>query len=170
MYFPIWKNGIPIFDFPVLLADGTVAAPSLAFAGDPDTGWYWSSANVLGIAVSGTRSVTISGNTLDLWSDTHKIRFGLNQDVVLDRLGANSLALRNSTNAQTFTVGPSGNAIALVGTAAGAAPYVESLEGTAPAAPAANGWRLFAQDNGSGKTQLMVIFASGAAQQIAIQP
>jgi hypothetical protein len=43
-------------------------------------------------------------------------------------------------------------------------------EQTAPSAPAANGYRIFAQDNGAGKTQLMVIFASGAAQQLAIEP
>jgi len=48
--------------------------------------------------------------------------------------------------------------------------YFAGTEQTAPAAPAANGYRIFAQDNGAGKTQLMVIFASGAAQQIAIEP
>jgi hypothetical protein len=39
-----------------------------------------------------------------------------------------------------------------------------------PAAPAANAARIFLQDNGAGKTQLMVRFASGASQQIAIEP
>lgn len=48
--------------------------------------------------------------------------------------------------------------------------YIAGAEQTAPAAPAANGYRIFAQDNGAGKTQLMVIFASGAAQQLAIEP
>lgn len=48
--------------------------------------------------------------------------------------------------------------------------YVESVEEAEPAAPSANGYRLFAKDNGSGKTQLMVRFASGASQQIAIEP
>jgi hypothetical protein len=43
-------------------------------------------------------------------------------------------------------------------------------EQTAPAAPAANSVRIYAVDNGAGKTQLMALFASGAAQQIAIQP
>lgn len=33
----------------------------------------------------------------------------------------------------------------------------------------ANIAKVFAQDNGAGKTQLMVIFGSGAAQQIAIE-
>ena len=43
-------------------------------------------------------------------------------------------------------------------------------EMTAPAAPAANGVYIYAEDNGAGKTRLMAKFASGAAQQIAIQP
>jgi hypothetical protein len=47
---------------------------------------------------------------------------------------------------------------------------VELIEQTAPAAPAANGVRIYAVDNGSGKTQLMALFATGAAQQIAIEP
>lgn len=43
-------------------------------------------------------------------------------------------------------------------------------EQTAPSAPAANNVYLYAQDNGAGKTQLMARFATGAAQQIAIEP
>jgi hypothetical protein len=48
--------------------------------------------------------------------------------------------------------------------------YIEQTEMAAPSAPAANGVRIYAQDNGAGKTQLMALFASGAAQQIAIEP
>ncbi len=48
--------------------------------------------------------------------------------------------------------------------------YIQGAEQTAPSAPPANGYRLYAQDNGAGKTQLMVLFNSGAAQQLAIQP
>lgn len=48
--------------------------------------------------------------------------------------------------------------------------YIEGAEMTAPAAPAANGFRIFAEDNGAGKTRLMVQFATGAAQQLAIEP
>jgi hypothetical protein len=47
---------------------------------------------------------------------------------------------------------------------------VQMAEMTAPAAPAANGVILYAVDNGAGKTQLMALFSSGAAQQLAIQP
>lgn len=49
--------------------------------------------------------------------------------------------------------------------------YIEETELSAdPAAPAANKVRIFCKDNGSGKTQLMAIFNTGAAQQLAIQP
>jgi hypothetical protein len=52
----------------------------------------------------------------------------------------------------------------------GATGDVTFSEKTAPAAPAANKCILYCVDNGSGKTQLMAIFSSGAAQQVAIQP
>jgi hypothetical protein len=42
-------------------------------------------------------------------------------------------------------------------------------EMTAPGAPAANNLVIYAVDNGAGKTRLMVRFATGVAQQIAIQ-
>lgn len=48
--------------------------------------------------------------------------------------------------------------------------FLEFVEQTAPAAPAANTVRIYAEDNGSGKTRLMALFATGAAQQIAIEP
>ncbi len=48
--------------------------------------------------------------------------------------------------------------------------HVTFTEESAPAAPAANKVVLYAVDNGAGKTQLMARFATGAVQQIAIQP
>lgn len=48
--------------------------------------------------------------------------------------------------------------------------YQEILEMTAPSAAPANRVRVYAEDNGAGKTRLMAIFATGAAQQIAIEP
>ena len=46
----------------------------------------------------------------------------------------------------------------------------EMPEVSAPAAPSANRVKIYAEDNGAGKTRLMAIFPSGAAQQIAIEP
>lgn len=48
--------------------------------------------------------------------------------------------------------------------------YIENFEVTAPSAPAANGARLFVQDNGSGKTQVCARFNTGAIQCFATQP
>jgi hypothetical protein len=49
--------------------------------------------------------------------------------------------------------------------------WIDVLEnGSAVAAPASDTARIYAEDNGSGKTRLMVQFFSGAAQQIAIEP
>jgi len=48
--------------------------------------------------------------------------------------------------------------------------YIETSEMTAPSAPAADKVRIYAEDNGSGKTRLMALFPTGAAQQIAIEP
>jgi len=59
--------------------------------------------------------------------------------------------------------------LGLVGASAGGA-ALELLEMTAPSAPGSNKARIFAEDNGVGKTRLMVRFPSGASQQIAIEP
>ena len=47
---------------------------------------------------------------------------------------------------------------------------IQFTEMTAPAAGAVNTGRLFARDNGSGKTQLAVIFNTGAIQVLATEP
>lgn len=85
----------------------------------------------------------------------------------------------NKTNTGAGTcldITNAGTGYGILVTQTGAAPAIgvtaeiEFTEQTAPAAPAANKARLFCQDNGAGKTQLMVLFPSGAAQQIAIEP
>jgi len=48
--------------------------------------------------------------------------------------------------------------------------YIEGAEETEPAAPSANGYRIFSVDNGSGKTVLKVRFATGASQVLATEP
>ena len=48
--------------------------------------------------------------------------------------------------------------------------FWQMTEMTAPSAGAANTCRIYTEDNGAGKTRLMALFSSGAAQQLAIQP
>jgi hypothetical protein len=49
-----------------LLADGTVAAPSISFASDPDTGLYHNAANSIGITTGGVARMYV--NTTDIQS------------------------------------------------------------------------------------------------------
>jgi len=73
-----------------------------------------------------------------------------------------------STLDTAFARSAAGVIVATNASTGGAA--LEFREQTAPAAPGANCVRVYAVDNGAGKTQLMALFASGAAQQIAIEP
>lgn len=75
-----------------------------------------------------------------------------------------------STTAGDLTLNPNGD-VALSGNnlVQGAA-FVEQGEIADPAAPAANNARLYARDNGSSKTQLIVRFPTGAVQVIATEP
>ncbi|MFA5037766.1 MAG: hypothetical protein WC479_11400 [Candidatus Izemoplasmatales bacterium] len=45
----------------VLFPNGTATAPSISFTGDPDTGFYWASANNLGITSGGTVKGSFAG-------------------------------------------------------------------------------------------------------------
>lgn len=91
---------------PLLLSNGTAAAPSLAFASDPTTGIHWPSANQLSFDFAGFAMVGISAGSLQMRSDKvisfsgDANPFG-SQDVVLRRDAANTLALRNAGTAGT---------------------------------------------------------------------
>ncbi len=75
-----------------------------------------------------------------------------------------------SGNTPSFTIAPpSGGTVAVTGTTLGFVSYLESSETTAPSAPAANGFRIYAVDAG-GKTQIRALFATGASQLIAAEP
>jgi hypothetical protein len=93
------------------------------------------------------------------------------------------------TDAPTLVVSGSSageNYVSITGTTAGAEPilmpegdtpgislgasYFQFTEMTAPSTAPANSARLFVRDNGSGKTQLCAIFASGAVQVIVTEP
>lgn len=75
-----------------------------------------------------------------------------------------------SGNTPSLTIAPpSGGTVSVEANTLIFDSYLQTSETSAPSAPAANGVRLFAQDNGAGKTQLMVLFSSGVAQQLAVQ-
>jgi hypothetical protein len=74
-----------------------------------------------------------------------------------------------NTNAGSYGL-ITANYLRLRDRAATSGAFIEMIEQTAPAAPAANEVRIYAEDDGAGKTRLMARFATGAAVQIAIEP
>jgi hypothetical protein len=109
-----------------------------------------------------------------------------NAGTILDVVGASTISARIgsvSGFATAMGVGPNGASPdiflfrraagvgAITGNAGGTTgAALEFLEQTAPAAPSANNVRIYAEDDGAGKTRLMALFATGAAVQIAIEP
>jgi len=92
---------------PLLLPDGTAVAPGLSWANSPHTGFFQSgstmyfSHNNTGYIRFGT-GLYISGSGGQLaWT---AVTPGGAAEVVLERAAANTLALKNSTNNQTFRI------------------------------------------------------------------
>lgn len=83
------------------------------------------------------------------WASS-SVHHGSGRDTYLGRAAAGLIGLWGATNKTT-----------------GAGLHLPEMTAPAGYADAA---RIYAEDNGSGKTRLMVIFPSGAAQQIAIEP
>jgi len=106
--------------------------------------------------------------------------------IVQDRLGTASVDLFSANNISTFATTIVQTNVTDATSSAGAfrtsggvsvakGIYLGTVvtgteQASEPAAPAANGFVIYAIDNGSGKTRLMVKFATGAAQQLAIEP
>lgn len=101
---------------------------------------------------------------LALYDDgTNRLGFGVSNGVFSTHVFSGGVAYWYFGGTERMKLDSSGNVTFSGG-------YLQGVEIAAPSAPAANGFRIFAEDNGSGKTRLMVQFATGAAQQIAIEP
>ena len=87
----------------LLVPDGVVGAPAIAFSGAPTTGIYRSSSSIQ-FAISGALAARFTASTIDHYSDAAIIRLGAANDVVIARDAATVLALKNGTNAQTLNV------------------------------------------------------------------
>jgi hypothetical protein len=84
--------------YPLRAPDGSVAAPSYAFASDVDTGLDLAGPNILGVVAGGTYSALATSTAFAVV----KLDVGLNNDTFLAPDGPGLLAQRNGTNAQTF--------------------------------------------------------------------
>lgn len=91
---------------PILAADGTAAAPSYSFTNAATTGFSWGNPGVL-VSQGGTATVLLTDGvqlrSAALLSWTSGLPTGT-IDLSLSRDAANTLALRNGTNAQQFNL------------------------------------------------------------------
>lgn len=133
-----------------------------------------------------TREMQIIGpaHTIDFNALANNgMNFLAETDIVaqIRRSNGSDAQLRLTTSKYGLTFGGSGSGGAAAGlnyadtsivkftNGQGGAGAMQLDEMTAPAG-LANAGRIFTEDNGSGKTRLMVQFGTGAAQQIAIEP
>ncbi len=184
---------------------GSAAAPGITLSSSASAGffayptlsstWFFSSA--------GTARISFASGSIDLLAAGGQL--GFNSDSFLVRVAANHISMRNSANANKFSIygtytdgsnyelgsidmdvttaatmtigtstagtGADDLHIAIVPAGVGVIKFegpTSYKEVTAPAGVADRA-RIFAQDNGAGKTQLMVIFGTGVAQQLAIE-
>ena len=103
--FKVSKAGVATALTQFIGPDGSVSAPAFAFAGATDTGFYRDTGGGrIRVAVGGNYALNIASGGIGLVSDTAFIQMGASADTILTRDAANTLALRNGTNAQTFRV------------------------------------------------------------------
>lgn len=55
---------------PILLGNGTQALPSLRFASDPDTGFWWNSSGIIAISINGTFPMSFQSTGFNVTNDT----------------------------------------------------------------------------------------------------
>lgn len=103
-------DGVPVVTFdggevtnPLLLPDGTAAAPSLSFVNNPTSGLF-NDAGQLKYSASTTLRVTLFSGGVLLNEDSGAYYWGATQDLGLHRDAADILAQRRLANAQTFRV------------------------------------------------------------------
>lgn len=148
--------------------DGTGPAPSIAFTTEPTLGLYRAGSAALGLSGALIASGPITAGTdLTVGAGASMLRLG--GRVRMRTPADGQLTVVN--NAETAGVGldvATDSVFKVRNRALTAGAAVDLKQQTAPVGLAGS-LRLYAQDNGGGKTQLMVIFPSGAAIQIAIE-
>lgn len=92
---------------PYYAPDGSASAPSIAFASATNLGWYRRTATEMTLSVGGSPVIGLDGDVTLVAADGFKWTSGSSigtgsVDLALFRDAANTLALKNGTNAQTF--------------------------------------------------------------------
>jgi hypothetical protein len=97
-------SGNATFTGVVLHPNGTAAAPAMAFSGFTNYGFYHSGGSAVRLSIAGTLRHTWTQDGYGVLNDAGYISLGAAADIILTRDAANTLALRNGTNAQTFKI------------------------------------------------------------------
>jgi len=167
--------------------NGTAAQSKLVYntytdASNYERGFFRFSSNVLQIGAEAAGTGTVRairiGNTGSVGSADASVTIdpaasasGGTQSITLSVKGNTGFVFNSFSNT---VVGHGSGATTVNASASGgvsvATTFMQLDEMTAPAAPSANRVRIYAEDNGAGKTRLMAKFATGAAVQIAIEP
>lgn len=138
------------------------------FIGEGATALVLQGNAVTGIGQALSDFASVSAGTNPAQSGT--LRVGNNQAVTARNAANNGdRDIIKCDASNSVIIGPGAGYVTMPGTIL-VPPTMEFSEQAAPTAPAVNRARLWLQDNGSGKTQLMVQFNTGAAIQLAIQP
>jgi hypothetical protein len=137
------------FSSQIKAADGTAAAPGIAFAAQADFGWFRAGSYAMATGIAGGAQ--------------HAVR---NSEGFIVNTG-NGFGWVSSSNAGTGTIDTRlARAAAGICAVTSAFQFTETTDFAAPAATKAT---LYARQTG-GKTELVVRFATGTIQQVAIEP
>lgn len=90
------------FSGQTLISDGSASAPSLAWKKYPTTGFFATASNIIRLALIGSEKILLGDGYIQILGTN--AAFYLSSDVVLTRIAANSLAMRNGVSAQTFSL------------------------------------------------------------------
>lgn len=163
------------------LPNGSSSAPSLRWAIAADSGFFWDAALGASLTTASTPRWSIPNSARFLfasdmsleWSPTTTIAAGT--DTRLSRttagvleLGTTAAGLRGDLRVAGIYAASAYTSVGSVAIAS-ASGYIEIMEQAVPAAGQKAAARLYV-DTSAGKRRLSVIFGSGAAQQIAIEP
>jgi len=167
------------FGGPTLGYDGNPTQPSYGFSSTTDLGMYRIDASTIGWTSGSTERMRLSGGILALGT------------TIVAGAAAGDLVLANNKSIRWEVVAggsllevmklDTGNALVFAPGGSTQVSFRDEIlfnsgfqqflgEIADPAAPVANNARLYIRDNGAGKTQLVVIFNTGAVQVIATQP
>ena len=127
------------------------------------------------IGLNGGGTITPLGGILYIQASSGGSTFAQISDGLYNTVAAGVFGWASNTNGGSAPdTGISRSAAGIVAFGTGSSGNGQAAlflsERTAPSAPASNSVHIYAVDNGAGKTQLMALFNSGAAQQIAIEP